>query len=340
MKRIVTAFALIICLFLTGCVSFMTGNEAFSTDNAEPSEKAQETDLPPGTYPHAKGRINEDGMLKIVSGGETILPFEHEIIGQTLSSYAGLVEEGYLLSECDPYFLDFLPVIDRSKDFELEVYEWGSIYSIDVFGSGFDIRAYKIDAAELYEYVKEHDETLIIDVQIFVPGCNIFEEPTERTGTGYAFIICGSDKEASKEPFMRLYSNGIEVGTREFFFYGTSAYYEDGVAKGMLNADGKAFFDSNHIAEAYDTLPIYDGCRVEGLDIRLKVGARVVQIFVYDPANDFERTTLTSLAELDELIAVYDDEYVVEVLVFSEGDYIEELGQSESRTNGYAFIVK
>ena len=149
--------------------------------------------------------------------------------------------------------------------------------------------------------------------------------------------------QAAAEPFMRLYSFGMEVPTREFYFHSSTAFYQDGKATGMLKGDGIAFFDPDHIASAYDELPSHSLCRAEGLDIRLSDGSRISYIYVYDPANGFERTTLHSKAELDKLIigsAADHKEYVVEVIVTHEGDYIEELDECESVTNSYAFIIK
>lgn len=145
------------------------------------------------------------------------------------------------------------------------------------------------------------------------------------------------------EPFMRLYSAGIEVPTQEFFFHSATAYYENGVPKGLLHGDGKAFFDPDHIESAYDGLPVYSGCRVEGLDIRLSEDSKIAYIYLYDPANGFERTTLNTMSELDKIIigsAGDNREYVVEVIVFHEGNFIEELSKTESKTNSYAFIVR
>ncbi|MBO4563462.1 MAG: hypothetical protein J5772_07615 [Clostridia bacterium] len=305
---------------------------------ADPAESASAGETAP-----INGRFREDGWLKILSGGATILPMEHDVPGDELVSYSGLVTEGVPLGDYLPEIYESLPVIDRSKGFELEVYEWGSIYLIDVFDASFERIAHGLSEAELYAFAAEHHEELIADVRIFVPGCEIFEEPTERVGAGYAFILSKTDKDAAREPFMRLYSAGIEVPTREFYFHSSTAFYQDGKATGMLKGDGVAFFDPDHIAAVYDELPVCNGCRVEGLDIRLSEGSKIAYIYLYDPANGFERTTLYTQAELDKFIidsASDYKEYVVEVIVTHEGDYIEELDESETFTNSYAFIVK
>ena len=304
----------------------------------EPLESASQEPAPP-----INGRFSEDGWLKILSGGAVILPLEHDVPGDELSSYAGLVSEGVPLGAYLPDIYETLPVIDRSNGFGLDVYEWGSIYLIDVFDASFERIAHGLNEAELYSFAAEHIEELIVDVRIFVPGCEIFEEPTEREGAGYAFILSDTGKEAAAEPFMRLYSFGMEVPTREFYFHSYTAFYQDGKATGMLNGDGIAFFDPDHIASAYDELPGCSLCRSEGLDIRLSEGSKIAYIYVYDPANGFERTTLHSKAELDRLIigsAADNTEYVVEVIVTHEGDYIEALDETERVTNSYAFIVK
>ena len=153
-----------------------------------------------------------------------------------------------------------------------------------------------------------------------------------------------SEDAEDGRPFMRLYSYGEEVEMREFFMYGMSAHYdENGVPLGMLCADGMAFFDPDHIAGTYERLPMYTGCRAGELDIRLSEWAEIRQIYVYDPANGFERISVADKASLDRLIADTASgttEYVVEIVVCMQGDYIEELGAYEYEANAYAFIVK
>ena len=175
------------------------------------------------------------------------------------------------------------------------------------------------------------------------------EKPAELDATAAAegaaetSVVSETVSFPESEPFMRLYSAGIEIPTQEFFFNSSTAYYENGVPKGLLHGDGNAFFDPDHIESAYDGLPVYSGCRVEGLDIRLSEGSKIAYIYLYDPANGFERTTLNTMSELDKIIigsAVDGREYVVEVIVFHEGDFIEELSETESETNSYAFIVR
>ena len=340
---ILIAVLILSALLFGGCTKTPAVDMPAAPEKSEPSPAPAESETSL-QRPPINCRTNEKGMIKVINGDEVILPVEHDVPGDELISYAGLVKEGVKLDEYLPGIYEELPAVDRAKGFALDVYEWGCIYMIDVFDASFTRLAHVASAAELYSFAAEHYEELIIDVRIFVPGCDIFEEPTERSGLGYAFKLSAADREAdAAEPFMRLYSYGMEVPTKAFFFHKASAFYEDGVPVGLLQGDGIAFFDPDHIASAYDDLPGYSLCRTEGLDIRLSEGSKISYIYIYDPANGFERTMLFSKAELDRFIidsAADNKEYVVEVIVSHTGDYIEALDKNESETNSYAFIVR
>ena len=283
----------------------------------------------------------------MISGGETIIPYQYDPVGEVLTQEGYISVEGTPLSAYLPELYEELPAVCRAFDLDLDIYEWGMVYYIDVFNAAYDMTAHRIDTRELFELIAAHDEELIIDVHIVVTGCEIYDEPVEHHGKGYAFILSAADPEAEaaapsgNEPFLRLYSDGNEVGTHEFFMYAASACYDDdGKPTGMLCADGEAFFDPDHIAEAYEELPVYDGCRTEGLDIRLVEGAEIRSIYVYDPANGFSRMSIADLAELDRLIISSDKEYAVEIVVYRQGNYIEALDAYEYAAYGYAFTVK
>ena len=294
------------------------------------------------------GRINESGLLKILTSSGPVIPYEYDPVGEILYGDGSIKEEGLPLSAFLPRIYEELPAADRSFGFDLDIYEWGMAYLIDVFASDSEMLAHGIGTAELIRFAREHNEELIVDVHIVVTGCVEDEWPEERRSKGYAFILSATDPDAEvsaasfDRPFLRLYSSGEEVETREFFMYGASAHYdENGVPVGMLCADGEAFFDPDHIARAYEELPVYTGCRVEGLDIRLSKGAEIKQIYVYDTADGFKMVSVEDMAALDRLIADSGQtEYVVEMVVYMRGNYIEELGEYEYEANGYAFIVK
>ena len=291
------------------------------------------------------GCFNENGWLKVLTFSGPVIPYEYRPVGEILYGDGSIKEEGLPLSSFLPGIYDELPVADRSQGFDLDIYEWGMAYLIDVFGSDSEMLAHGIDTRELMRLAREHNEELIVDVHIVVTGCEVDEWPEERCGMGYAFILSAADHEVSapsgEEPFLRLYYNGKEVGTHKFFMYGASACYgDDGVPVGMLSADGEAFFDPDHIAGAYEELPVYDGSRADGLDIRLVEGAEIRSICVYVPANGFERIELANFAALDRLIVSSNKEYVVEIVVYRQGNYIEALDEYEYAAYGYAFVIK
>ena len=293
------------------------------------------------------GRVNENGWLKVLTFSGPVIPYEYRPVGEILYGDGSIKEEGLPLSAFLPGIYEELPAADRTFGFDLDIYEWGMAYLIDVFGSDSEMLAHGIGTAELIRLAREHNEELIVDVHIVVTGCVVDEWPEERYGKGYAFILSAVDPDAEasapagEEPFLRLYYNGKEVGTHKFFMYGASACYgDDGVPVGMLSADGEAFFDPDHIAGAYNELPVYEGSRAEGLDIRLVEGAEIRSICVYVPANGFERIELANFAALDRLIISSNKEYAVEIVVYRQGNYIEALDAYEYAAYGYAFTVK
>lgn len=362
MKKILCLVLSILCLgLLFGCAAKDNNGDAVSGPQAGETEaSAEQQALESEAVPEIPscseecgeeieeltGSFNENGWLKILTLSGPVIPYEYRPIGEILFGDGSIKEEGQPLSVFLPQIYEELPIADRTGGFDLDIYEWGMAYLIDVFASDSEMLAHRINTRELLQLASEHDEELIVDVHIVVTGCVVDEWPEERCGMGYAFKLSAVDHDAEAfahsgdEPFLRLYSNGQEVEAYEVFMYGASACYDDnGAPVGMLCADGAAFFDPDHIAEAYDTLPVCGGG--EGLDIRLADGAEIKQIYVYDPANGFERTAVADLDELERMIADSSDaEFVVEIVVYRQGNYIDELYQYEYEANGYAFTVK
>ena len=354
MKRtILFVIILILLLSFAGCGSGKGYSSAFSSDvnNSETvadnsGEQQENSEVPVSEKKEWNGKINENGWLKLDLGGRKILPCQYFISSVTNTEEGQVSSDGVPLGDVLPEVYEDLPTVARG--FSMDVYEWGSIRQIAVYNTDFKKIVANTNEYQLLDIIKEHEEELIVDVHIYAAGCEIFEVGWSGTELGYAFRVLSADIEASagqngNEPFLRLYSRGVEIPTKEYLYYSASAYYEDGVPVGMLCADGEAFFYQYYVSEIYDELSECDVSREDGLDIRLADGAEIRQIRIFDPANGFKWIPADDLAELDSILADPDDEqaeYVVEIVVYRQGNYIEELDEYEYEANGYAFIVK
>lgn len=142
-----------------------------------------------------------------------------------------------------------------------------------------------------------------------------------------------------KSGYLKLYSNGVEQEVYEYFLYGSSVYFEDGVPAGMLSADGVGFFTP--ITEKIPELPLIENYpRAEGLDIWLMDGAMIKQITAYDINDNNARSVFTSKEDFGSFFTESTGELLIDITVLLEGPYFEELDAHESNAMGYAFIIK
>ena len=282
------------------------------------------------------GGFNKDGWLKIIWDGTEVLPFEYRALGDKLVSYAGLAEEGPILGLYLPEIYRNLPGVGRENSFELKVYEWASVYRIDVYDGSFVRAAQCLSLKEFYEYAKQHPEELIVDVRLFVPGCEIFEEPVEREGMGYAFVLCRADEypceqaELAPEDHLVLTDGGARLMPHICPLYSTR-YFEEG--GGFLHGDSIEFFDR--------TLRLTGDLPEVGADFEYSVGenCRITQINVYDPDSLEGISLAISAQELEKLVSSLEGSVIVEMHVLHTGRYIEAADDNECEAFSYAFIV-
>ncbi len=175
-------------------------------------------------------------------------------------------------------------------------------------------------------------------------GCSYNEKSGEVISTAYPTEANAdeiAEYEFPKEGYLKLYSNGVEQETYEYFYYSTTAYYEDGAPKGFLSGDGEGFFTP--MEDKLQYLPVISGyCRIEGLDVRLIEGARITQIRAYfykTPNGGLEMDSFNSLTEFNKVFIESTGHLIIDITVLFEGPYIKELDGRENWAMDYAFII-
>ena len=359
MKRAIVVFLIFIlsAMLFAGCVSGNADVAGTGKDDAEetaPSftEAADEvrvtslcvgTAMPGDEYEKAEwsGRLNENGRLKVLSGGEVVIPYEHFVSSETNIETGKRYTDGVPLSFMLPEITGELPVIDRLASFSMMIMtDWGNITDICVYDSDFDLIASVKNEQELRGIIGKNEGELIVDVQIEVSGCEIFEVGWQSTVMGYAFKVRaaeGTEENAyPRSGYLFVISDGKNAVPYEYFMYGTSVYYEEGKPAGMVNADGMALFSQLPELLEGNKLPEIErekGCLLSPIPI-----AQIIQINVYDA--DFNRVAFNiTEEEFYDVVDIYEGTLIPEVYVRVNGPYYEELGEGEYNVRGYAFIL-
>jgi|GEM_PF-6865362 len=359
MKRaLVILLSIFFVLLFAGCKSGNvevsgTGREdaAKATPSVtEAADKVMETSLCVGTampgdeYEKAEwnGRLNEKGWLEIISGGENVIPYEHFVSGETIIETGKRYTDGVPLSFMLPEITSDLPFIDRLKSFSMMITtDWGIITDICVYDADFELIASNLNEQELSNIIAKNEGELIVDVQIEVSGCEIFEVGWQSTVMGYAFkvrAVEGTEENAyPRRGYLFVISDGKNIVPYEYFMYGTTVYYEDGKPAGMVNADGMALFSQLPELLEGNKLPEIErekGCFLSPIPI-----AQIVQINVYDA--DFNRVAFNiTEEEFYDIVDIHEGTLIPEVYVRVNGPYYDELGEGEYNVMAYAFIIK
>lgn len=286
------------------------------------------------------GSFSENAWVKVISGGRITIPFGYFVESRSPIDAGSVYEEGVPLMDFLPKIRESLPVVGRAPDFCLSIYEWSSVRSVTVYDAALNRAAVFGGEDALAGWLNEHEGEFTVDVRVSVEGCNIMDPDARQNEYGYLFRVGVPDPASTDLGHMLIHGRSdpalLEpewIEPHEYLIGEHTAYYEDGEYKGMIWADGMSL--AYFLAEKYSELPAVYG----EFTLIIDGNAEVWQINVYDP--QFERIAFDiSLEELYRLAASHEDTLYAEVILLMNGNYIEEAGEYESRSVGYAFAMK